>query len=110
MGRSKSGRWFQSFQYEGGTLRAGKTECLLRWASEGPREVLLMSGVERADAYLTIPPGYADSLGGPRWSHRCDAIEWPDGSALALAEELRPLLEGVFTKSPPPFPFVLNAL
>lgn len=70
-----------------------------------------MSGVERGHAYLSIPPDYAFGLGGPRWSLRCDAVEWPDGSALALAEELRPLLGGVFSRTlVPPFAYVLNVL
>src|SRR5215218_8724953 len=68
-----------------------------------------MSALDRADAYLTIPPAYGDSLGGLRWSHGCDAIERADGTTLALALELGHLLEGVFSRPPvPPFAFVLN--
>jgi hypothetical protein len=68
-----------------------------------------VSPIDRADAYLTIPPGYGESLGGLRWAHRCDAIERPDGTTLVLAEEVRQLLEGVFSgPAIPPFAFVLN--
>jgi hypothetical protein len=68
-----------------------------------------MSPLDRADAYLTIPPAYGESLGGLRWSHGCDAIERRDGTTLALELELTQLLEGVFCRPPvPPFAFVLN--
>jgi hypothetical protein len=68
-----------------------------------------VSTLERADAYLTIPPAYGESLGGLRWSHGCDAIERRDGTTLALTLEITQLLEGVFSRPPvPPFAFVLN--
>jgi hypothetical protein len=68
-----------------------------------------VSTLDRADAYLTIPPAYGESLGGLRWSHGCDAIERRDGTTLALALEITQLLEGVFSRPPvPPFAFVLN--
>ncbi len=65
----------------------------------------------RADAYLTIPVGYASEAGGWRWSHGCDAVEDGDGNTVALAEQLGQVLEGVFAAPPvPPFAFVLHLL
>jgi hypothetical protein len=68
-----------------------------------------MSPLDRADAYLTIPPAYGESLGGVRWSHGCDAIERRDGTTVALELQIAQLLEGVFSRPPvPPFALVLH--
>jgi MoxR-vWA-beta-propeller ternary system domain bpX1 len=68
-----------------------------------------VSASERANAYLTIPPGYGESLGGLRWSVGADALEDRDGRTFALVEELSDLLDGIFSRPPvPPFAFVLN--
>jgi hypothetical protein len=70
-----------------------------------------MSALNSADAYLTIPPAYGADLGGLWWSSNRDAIERRDGTTLALADEVRAVLEGALTRSPvPPFAFVLNLL
>jgi hypothetical protein len=68
-----------------------------------------MSPHERADAYLTIPEGY--SLGGLHWSSSGDAMEYSDGSTLALTEEIAQVLEGLFSCPPvPPFVYALSLL
>ncbi|MBA4187711.1 MAG: hypothetical protein C0467_06790 [Planctomycetaceae bacterium] len=70
-----------------------------------------MNTLDRADAYLTIPKEYAESLGGFWWSSRRDAVERRDGTTFAVADEIRAILTGVFAKQPvPPFAFVLNLL
>jgi len=67
--------------------------------------------LDRADAYLTIPPAYGAALGGVGWSAGCDAVERADGSTLAVAEEIGLVLEGVFARPPVPhFAFVLHLL
>ena len=69
-----------------------------------------MNSLDRADAYLTIPPAYAEAL-GIRWGRGRDAIERHDESVLAFAEELRSILDGVFAAPQvPPFAFVLTVL
>ncbi len=69
-----------------------------------------MNALARAAAYLTIPAGYAESL-GVRWSRGRDAIERHDDSVLAFSEELRSILDGVFAAPPvPPFAFVIALL
>lgn len=69
-----------------------------------------MGPIDRAAAYLTIPPGYALGLGGLAWSPVRDAVE-REGSTLALCDELTPVLEGVFSRAPaPPFAYVLALL
>ena len=59
-----------------------------------------------ADHYLTIPAG------SPwRWSRGCDAIEDDAGATLCVHEELKLLLEGVFsTDERPPFAWLLDLL
>ena len=70
-----------------------------------------MTAALRADGYLTIPASYGGSLGGLVWSSSCDALERWNGTTLAFAEEIRDLLEGVFSRPPvPPFAFVLTLL
>lgn len=67
-----------------------------------------MTPAERADAYLSIPPGYA--LEHLHWSSDGDAVV-VDGSTLAVAEELRTFLDGLFSLPPvPPFVFALAVL
>lgn len=68
-----------------------------------------MSTHEAADAYLTIAPEYSKSLGGLQWAYRYDAIEWEDGTTLALSEELTSFLEGLFSRlTGTPFVFALH--
>lgn len=71
-----------------------------------------MDPIDRADAYLTIPPSYARYLGGIRWSAQRDAIERPsNNSTLAVYDGLAAILEGVFSQpSYPPFAYVLFLL
>ena len=70
-----------------------------------------MSALERAERYLTIPPLYGADLGGLWWSSRRDAIERLDGTTLAVADEVRTVLDGVLAHpAAPAFAFVLNAL
>jgi hypothetical protein len=66
--------------------------------------------IDRAAAYLSMPPGYVWGLGGLTWSDRRDAIE-RDGVTFAMCDELTLILEGVFSRSPtPPFAYVLGLL
>jgi hypothetical protein len=66
---------------------------------------------DRADAYLTISPQYAERLGGLHWSSQREAIVHQDGSTLLLAEELTAILEGVFSREKVvPFAFVLTLI
>jgi hypothetical protein len=70
-----------------------------------------MTSLDRADAYLTIPPRCGTELGGLWWSSNGDALERRDGTTLAVVDEIRAVLEGVLTAPPvPPFAFVLNLL
>ncbi|QJW98882.1 hypothetical protein FTUN_6477 [Frigoriglobus tundricola] len=70
-----------------------------------------MNTLDRAKRYLAIPRSYGDALGGLWWSSGLDAVERRDGTTLALADELRTVLDGAATRPPvPPFPFVLNLL
>lgn len=66
---------------------------------------------ERANAYLAIPPRFAEQLGGLRWSFTHDGILDSDGQTFVLVEELAQILDGVFACPPvPPFAYVLAAL
>ncbi|MBX3401160.1 MAG: hypothetical protein KF873_20700 [Gemmataceae bacterium] len=66
---------------------------------------------ERANAYLAIPPRFAEQLGGLRWSFTHDGILDSDGQTFVLVEELAQILDGVFARPPvPPFAYVLAAL
>ncbi|OWK46343.1 hypothetical protein [Fimbriiglobus ruber] len=64
-----------------------------------------MNPHQRADAYLTIPQEFGDTL---RWSAGGDAVESRNGMTLAVAEEIVLILNGVFSRPPvPPFAFVM---
>lgn len=70
-----------------------------------------MNALDAADAYLIIPPRYGTDLGELWWSSNRDAIERRDGTTLAVADEIRAVLEGSLARPPiPPFAFVLNLL
>ncbi|MBP3954684.1 hypothetical protein J8F10_05225 [Gemmata sp. G18] len=70
-----------------------------------------MNELDRAEQYLTIPPQYGAELGGLWWSSRRDAIERRDGTTLAVADEIRTVLEGALAHpAVPAFAFVLNVL
>lgn len=70
-----------------------------------------MSALDRAERYLVIPPRYGAELGGLWWSSRHDAIERRDGTTLAVADEVRAVLEGALSHpAAPAFAFVLNLL
>lgn len=70
-----------------------------------------MNALDRAERYLTIPPRYGAELGGLWWSSRHDAIERRDGTTLAVADEVRAVLEGALSHpAAPAFAFVLNLL
>jgi hypothetical protein len=53
----------------------------------------------RAD-YLSIPPAYADRLGGLRWSDSGDAVEYASGKTFALAQEVRAFVQGYASQRP----------
>ncbi len=70
-----------------------------------------MNTLDRAEQYLAIPPQYGTDLGGLWWSSRRDAIERRDGNTLAVADEVRTVLDGALTPATvPAFAFVLNVL
>ncbi|VTR95019.1 Uncharacterized protein OS=Singulisphaera acidiphila (strain ATCC BAA-1392 / DSM 18658 / VKM B-2454 / MOB10) GN=Sinac_2118 PE=4 SV=1 [Gemmata massiliana] len=70
-----------------------------------------MNTLDRAEQYLAIPPQYGADLGGLWWSSRRDAIERRDGATLAVADEIRAVLDGALTPATvPAFAFVLNVL
>ena len=67
--------------------------------------------MKAADHYLTIKPHEDDTFFVLRWSPGYDAVETEYGRTVALHEEIKLVLEGVFsTDERPPFWFVLNLL
>ena len=67
--------------------------------------------MKAADHYLTITPHSDDRGPPPRWSSGCDAVETGYGDTVALHEEIKLVLEGVFsTDARPPISFVLDVL
>ena len=64
-----------------------------------------------ADHYLTITPHPHNAIPTLRWSANGDAVETDDGRTVALHEEVKAVLEGVFsTDARPPFVWVLDLL
>jgi hypothetical protein len=57
---------------------------------------------DRCYRYLLIPPGYANWLGGVRWSNAGDALEYGDGATFALCPQIALFLEGFSKIGPPP--------
>ncbi len=67
--------------------------------------------MKAADHYLTIRPHEDDTFFVLRWSPGYDAVETEYSRTVALHEEIKLVLEGVFsTDERPPFWFVLNLL
>ncbi len=61
--------------------------------------------------YLGIPPSYANSLGGLRWSTADAAIEFADGRLFVFKDELALFLAGFdFVRALIPFGYVLHLL
>ena len=59
--------------------------------------------MDRADAYLTIPPGYGLGL---RWAADFAAVESDAGGSFVVVEQLARLLEGVFASKREEFVYV----